>query len=156
MDRDNGWVAQLRHATCLAQKAVQFLRPGQVAGTRHLDRDDAIQSGVACLVDRAEGAMPQRVEQLELAKLLSGGSPPASALVVGSLSTGALARLQVEGRSAPWAGDLLALGELHELDGVVAVGTEDVHGPAPEITTPIGKRGNTARDHGPRDCSCRQ
>src|SRR5262249_47399026 len=94
---------------------------GEVAGARHLDGDDAVQLRVAGLVDGAEGAVADHVEQLELAELVSGLA----------LRAGGGPGLQVEGGAAGGAGDLLVRGDLHQLDGVVAVRAEDVHGPAP-------------------------
>ena len=47
---------------------------GQVAGPRHLDRDDTVQFRIAGLVDRAERAAADDFDQLELAELLSGAA----------------------------------------------------------------------------------
>src|SRR5262249_28095397 len=74
----------------------------------------------AGLVDGAAGALADGVEQLELAELLSGPR----------LVAGGGVGFQAEAGAAGGTGDLLAGRELHDLDGVMAVRAEDMHGGA--------------------------
>ena len=72
VDRHDAGMLELGGAPGLAQEAVQVLGPGEAAAAGDLEGDDAVELGVAGLVDGAEGADAELLEQLELAEALGG------------------------------------------------------------------------------------
>jgi hypothetical protein len=62
---------ELRHTARFAQKAIQLLSARQVAGARHFNSDGAVKLRVSGLVDGAERAVADSLDQLELAELLA-------------------------------------------------------------------------------------
>jgi hypothetical protein len=117
VDRNDGRVAELGDTARLAEESVQLLRAGQVARARHLDGDSAVQLRVARLVDGAEAALADRVQEQEAAD-------PLARL---ERRPGRRVGLHGEARAAGGAGDLGAGGEAGDLDRVAAVRAEDVH-----------------------------
>ena len=68
VNRDDRWKAKLGDAAGFAQEAIEVLRIGaDVARSRNLDGDDAVEFGVVGFDDGAECTMSDGAEHLELA-----------------------------------------------------------------------------------------
>jgi hypothetical protein len=87
---------ELSGALGLAQEPVHVLCLGEAATAGHLDSHDAIEFGIARLVDGAEGADPELFEEFELAQAFGGllGQP-----------TGSAAGIELDARAARRADD---------------------------------------------------
>src|SRR5205085_9496441 len=111
-------------------EAVQVVRPGEVAGARHLDGDGPVQLRVAGLVDGAEGPLADDVQELETAQALPVRRGPADRGAV----------LQAEARPAGRAGDLVGGADACKLNGVLTLRAEDVHGGTLRSEGPVSER----------------
>jgi hypothetical protein len=118
VDGDNRGMSKLGDTTGLAEEAIALIAQGQIGGSRDLDRDDAVQLAVARLVDGAEGASANFLEQDEIAEL--------ALIVARRLAPGPVA-VEVEAGAAGGAEDLPRRFRLDNLNRVLAVWTEDVH-----------------------------
>ena len=118
VDGDDAGVAELGGGSGLADEPLGLLLAGEVSAVGDLDGHQAIELGIAGAPDGAEGPGADLVDQLEL-------SEPA---VLDDLGARPLL-VEAEGGAAGGAEDL-ALGVLRRIEGVLAVGAEDLHGPA--------------------------
>ena len=127
VDRHDPRVSQLRDTAGLAQEPIPILVRRQAAGSGDLDRHDAVKLRVVRLVDGAEGPDPDGLDQLE---------PAQPAMVPGRSPGRCRLPLQPESRAAGGADDGRG-GQADQLDGVAAVGTEDVNVQAVQQVTPL-------------------
>jgi hypothetical protein len=119
MDGDDGRVAELGGRAGLAEEPVQVGRAGpDVAPPGHLDGHHPVQLRILRLEHGPERPVADGFEEGEPADGRAGHIGEA----------GGRARVQVEAGPAGGAGDLGSGVELEQLDRVLAVGAQDVHG----------------------------
>jgi hypothetical protein len=82
-DLNDVGVLQPRHRLALASEAGALLRPGMKALEDGLQGDDAVQADLACQVDDAHAAAPQRAEHLVPGQYGPGTRAPRQRVLAG-------------------------------------------------------------------------
>src|SRR5262249_14825012 len=122
VDGHDSRMPQPSYTARLAQEALQLLLVLQPGAPGHLDRDNAVQVGVAGLVDGTERASADLFQEDEAADLPAafGGSP-----------AGGGPRRQAETGAARRADDFPRGGVGGGVQGAVALRADDLHGAVP-------------------------
>ena len=123
VNRHDRRVLKLGHAAGLALEAIEILTGGEIPRPRYLDRNHAVQLGIAGHVDGAEGPGTDRVDQDEFSQ------PPLTLL--GAPGRRGF-RLQAEARTTRGADDLLVTLVLDDFDRVPAMRAVNVHWTSPQ------------------------
>src|SRR5262249_10217062 len=111
-------VAELGDAARFAQKAIQVLLSGEIAGPRNFDGNGSVELRIARAVDGSERSSPDCFEQLEAADLAAFEGLPARAR----------AAFQPNGRSTSGTHNLLAVFQCRQFHWILTLRAKKVHG----------------------------
>src|SRR5262249_24962648 len=120
VDTHDSRVPKLRDAAALAEEPFEFMRPGQVAAARYLERHHPVQLRIERLVEGPEATLTDHLYHFVLAEVLRRGPAVSRPLV------------QTKGRAAGRTDDLSPRLRGRQRDGVAAMGTVQLHGSNPD------------------------